>query len=66
MDTDGQTEISVGKAKENFSRLLNRVAFGNERIVVTSHGRKKVAIISLEDLQRLEQLEHQAAGVAGA
>jgi len=49
--------ISVTDAKRVFSELLNRAAYGDERIVVTSHGKPKAAIVSIEALERLERLE---------
>jgi len=33
------------------------VAFGRERIVLTSRGKPKAALVSIEDLQKLEMLE---------
>jgi len=54
---------SVTEAKRSFSELLNRAAYGNERIVVTSHRNPKAAVISIEDLRRLEWLEDVAAAI---
>jgi prevent-host-death family protein len=54
---------SVTEAKRSFSELLNRAAYGKERIVVTSHDNPKAAVISIEDLQRLEWLEDVAAAI---
>lgn len=54
---------SVTEAKRSFSELLNRAAYGNERIVVTSHDNPKAAVISIEDLRRLEWLEDVAAAL---
>ncbi len=54
---------SVTEAKRSFSELLNRAAYGNERIVVTSHDNPKAAVISIEDLRRLEWLEDLAAAL---
>jgi prevent-host-death family protein len=48
---------SVTEAKREFSELLNRVAYGQERVIVTSYDRPKAAIISLDDLERLELIE---------
>ncbi len=53
--------VSVTEAKKSFSEFLNRAAYGNERIVVTSHNKPKAAVISIEDLRRLEWLEDIAA-----
>jgi prevent-host-death family protein len=56
---------SVTEAKRSFSELLNRAAYGRERIVITSHDNPKAAVISFEDLRRLEQLEDIAAACEG-
>ncbi|MFO7918683.1 MAG: type II toxin-antitoxin system Phd/YefM family antitoxin [Anaerolineae bacterium] len=56
-------QVSVTEAKKSFSEFLNRAAYGNERIVVTSHDKPKAAVISIEDLRRLEQLEDIAAAM---
>ena len=53
--------ISVTDAKRVFSELLNRAAYGDERIVITSHGKPKAAIVSIEALERLERLEETVA-----
>ncbi len=55
--------ISVAKARNVFSELLNRVAFGRERVVVQSRGKPKAAIISIQDLELLELLEDTALGL---
>ena len=52
-------EISVSKMKDTLSDVLNRVAYGRERIVVSSHGKPKAAVISVEDLEFLEELEEE-------
>ncbi|MDY7076257.1 MAG: type II toxin-antitoxin system Phd/YefM family antitoxin [Chloroflexota bacterium] len=52
MDTIGIAEI-----KRNISTIVNRVAFGRERIILTSRGKPKAALVSIEDLQKLEALE---------
>lgn len=53
--------VSVTEAKRSFSQFLNRAAFGQERIVITSHRKPKAAVISIEDLRRLEELEDALA-----
>jgi prevent-host-death family protein len=57
------TRVSIGTVKRDISELVNRVAFGGERILLTSRGRPKAAIVSVEDYQRLEE-ENVAARVA--
>ncbi len=58
-----QTRISIGRVKRDISELLNRVAYGGERIILTSRGKPKAAIVSMEDYARLEQ-ETAAARMA--
>lgn len=52
---------SIGKVKRDISKLVNRVAFGGERIILTSRGKPKAALISIEDLQVLEQAGQEKA-----
>ena len=51
------TEVSVSEARQTFADLVNRVAYGNERITVARHGRSVAAIVPIADLQRLEALD---------
>ena len=53
--------VSVGELRNGLSRFLNRAAYGGERIVVTSRGNPKAAVISYEDLQLFEDLEDASA-----
>jgi prevent-host-death family protein len=50
-----ETRVAIGTVKRDISELVNRVAYGGERIVLTSRGKPKAAIVSLEDYQRLEE-----------
>lgn len=47
--------VSIERAKRDISDLVNRVAYGGERIVLTSRGKPKAAIVSIEDYEHLEQ-----------
>ena len=49
--------VGIAEIKRSISTIVNRVAFGRERIVLTSRGRPKAALVSIEDLQKLESLE---------
>ena len=49
------TRIGIAKAAKQLSELINRVAYGGERFVLTSRGRPKAALIPLEDLGVLEE-----------
>jgi len=49
--------MSVVEARRNFSELVTRVAYGGRRIVVERRGRPLAALISVQDLERLEVWE---------
>lgn len=51
------TELPVQDFRENLSDHLDRAAFKGERFVVTRNGKPRAALVSIEDLQRLEQLD---------
>ena len=50
------TRLSTSKAREQFADVLDRVAFGGERIIIERRGKVLGAIISREDLEILEKL----------
>ena len=51
------TSTTVSEARNNLPELLNRVGEGQERILIERHGKPIAALVSLEDLRRLEALE---------
>ena len=51
------SEIPVTQARAEFADLVNRVVYGDERIVMTRHGKPLVALVSAADLERLEALD---------
>lgn len=55
-----RTQVSIGRVKRDISDLVNRVAYGGERIVLTSWGKPKAAIVSIEDYERLEETRTRA------
>jgi len=52
-------KMTTVKARGNFSEVINRVAYGKERIVVTRRGKKLAAVVPIEDLTQLEELENR-------
>jgi prevent-host-death family protein len=50
-----ETYVSIGQVKRDISDLVNRVAYRGERIVLTSRGKPKAALVSMEDYERLER-----------
>jgi prevent-host-death family protein len=53
----GLEKASVAHAKNTLSNLINKVAYGKTRILLESRGKPKAALISTEDLEKLERLE---------
>jgi prevent-host-death family protein len=50
-------KISTAAARKNLAKIINRVAFGKEAFVLTRRGEPLAAIVSVEDLKRLQALE---------
>ena len=50
------TQVSIGQVKRDISELVNRVAYAHERIVLTSRGKPKAVLVSMEDYARLEAM----------
>ncbi|MDJ0650947.1 MAG: type II toxin-antitoxin system Phd/YefM family antitoxin [Xenococcaceae cyanobacterium MO_188.B19] len=49
--------VNATEARNKFLELINRAGYGQERIRIKRHGKLVAAIISCEDLARLEALE---------
>ena len=49
--------VSIGEVKRDISELVNRVAFGGERIVLTSRGKPKAVLVNVEYYRRLQAQE---------
>ncbi len=56
--------ITAAEARKQFSDVINRAAYGRERIVVTRRGKPVAAIIPPEDLALLEGIEEREPRVA--
>ncbi|MFO7662405.1 MAG: type II toxin-antitoxin system Phd/YefM family antitoxin [Chloroflexota bacterium] len=57
------TQISIGQVKRDISELINRVTYGRERIILTSRGKPKAALVSMQDYEQLIQNESRAADI---
>ncbi len=53
--------MPLSAARNQLSAMINQVAHGKDRIVLESHGRPKAALVSIEDLDRLEAHEDRHA-----
>jgi prevent-host-death family protein len=55
------SEIPVTQAREELADLVNRVAYGHERIILTRHSKPVACLVPPEDLARLQERERAAA-----
>ena len=55
------TAVTVADARSGLAELLNRVAYGKERLVITRHGREIAAIVPVEDLHLSDRLRRFVA-----
>jgi len=51
------TTITTAEARKNLSDILNRVAYGHESVILTRRGEKIAALVTLDELELLQQLE---------
>ena len=50
-------KITTADARKKFSNIINRVAFGKESFVLTRRGEPIAALVSVEELKILRELE---------
>jgi prevent-host-death family protein len=50
-------QVNTVNARAQFSEIINRAAFGKERVMLTRRGKEIVAVVPIEDVQLLEALE---------
>lgn len=55
--------VSIGQVKRDISELVNRVTYAGERIILTSRGKPKAALISMEDYERLLKSESRVTSI---
>ena len=51
------TTISTAEARKNFADIVNKVAYGKEPVVLTRRGQKIAALVSIDELELLQQIE---------
>jgi prevent-host-death family protein len=47
--------VGIAQAKRDLSVLIRRVTRGGQRILLTAHGKPQAALVSIEDLERLQR-----------
>ena len=60
------SEIPVTQAREELAELINRVAYGHERIILTRHSKPVACLVPPEDLARLQEGEQEGSSVPHA
>lgn len=50
-------QVTTVDARAQFSEIINRAAFGKERVILTRRGKEIVAVVPIEDMKLLEALE---------
>ena len=53
----GETEIGADAARTGLTELMGRVAFGNERIILTRNGKQAAALVPMKDLESLRTMD---------
>ena len=51
------SSFGTADVKARLSEFISRVAFGRERLIVLRRGKPMAAMVSIEDLRRLEALD---------
>ncbi len=54
-----RSSVRVSEAREELSELVNRVAYGHERIVLVRHGKEVAALVPASDAALLDALEDE-------
>ena len=54
------TTLTASVARQSFPELLNRAAYGGERIAISRRGKVLAVIVPAEDMDVLEGLEDEA------
>jgi prevent-host-death family protein len=52
-------KISTADARKKFANIINRVAFGKESFILTRRGEALAALVSVEDLKLLQEMEER-------
>ena len=52
-----EIQVSIGQVKRDISDLVNRVAYRGDRVVLTSRGKPKAVLVSVEEYERLKGAE---------
>jgi prevent-host-death family protein len=51
--------VSISAARDDLAQIVNRVAYGNERVRLVRRGRDLAAVVPTADLELLEALDDE-------
>lgn len=51
------TTMPAADARKRFAEIINQVAYGHETIILTRRGERIAALVSMEELELLQQIE---------
>ncbi|MBA3010207.1 MAG: type II toxin-antitoxin system Phd/YefM family antitoxin [Proteobacteria bacterium] len=50
-------KVSTAEARKNLADIVNKVAYGKEPVILTRRGQDVAALVSIEELELLQQIE---------
>jgi prevent-host-death family protein len=53
-------DISIAQFRNHMADTINRAAYAGERVILTRDGKPAAAMVGIEDLRLLEELENRA------
>ena len=53
------TKVTTAEARKNLADIVNSVAYGKDTVVLTRRGKELAALVSMDNLILLQQLEEQ-------
>jgi prevent-host-death family protein len=53
-------DIGIAEFRNNMADPINRAIYAGERVILTRDGKPTVALVSMDDLNLLEELENRA------
>jgi prevent-host-death family protein len=56
-----ETRVTMSDLRQHLGKLVNRAAYGDERIVLVSHGEPKAVIVGIAEFRRLDARSRQDA-----
>jgi len=51
--------VSISEARDSFAELVNRAAYGGERVLLSRRGRAIAAIVPIDDVAFIERMEDE-------